>query len=72
MKPLEPRFQYEKDLIENAMAVQHCIPREVKEYLAHFIKNALTGLIYHCKICKDRECQELLNKINATLLTINI
>lgn len=66
---LKAKFQYEQELIENAIAVQHCIPKEVREYLAHFIKNALTGLIYHCK---DRECQELLDRINATLLTIDI
>ncbi len=43
------RFKEEQDIIDNALASKQCTPRQVREYISHFLRNDMTLLQRECK-----------------------
>jgi len=70
------KFEEEQKIIDDAVAVRHCIPNEVRIYLSHFLRNYITEILYHSGYykgeCKPDKVHEVVEKIDKVLKRINI
>ena len=46
---IKGRFKEEQDIIDDALALRQYTPRQVRDYISHFLRNDLTLLQGECK-----------------------